>query len=708
MIKHVNAFKGDIEKLTTLMISSIYEDTLDLKKKVEVSLRKLCDEMLVQKNGDRYVFLTNEEQEAENAIRSIYIDPTDTVKYVAQVAFEEVIVMPNNKYRFSNRYQFSFNTKIDDRFYKNNSANGITWHLLTAYSGEEDDLALGIDFSGRKRMSQSKEIYICPICKKEHARNTFCPIVSSKFDKVKYDSESYLMGGIILECLERGADFLEILKEIAYCIEHVCEIDRRIDRYFNADFIINYFAAALECSPSKFYKKRSELGEKYLSLIKNVDVKDISSYVDEDGNIDDIDMRFEGIDDTFLDDTYFALYKPEIHLYKDFEGRKPTYYLRLEDVHIELAGENNQNIKKNQQPKMITYTNLSLGANNHFWGFDLFAEKEGKFKELFESKFDWLQIAEGNECKYSEAVEWLWNLEKATMNGFLFWTIKQKKNVTCFSTIYGQSEIEMHLVHSMPDDKNRRSTYGDGIYIYENEHRIFHYGSKRDVGYWPGEEPTEIVQDSHIRKLCLAIEKWNKKWERNELIKDKNKKVIKKGDVLAVTYSFVCSNKDHTIIPYCGIVKILTPEDEEIEEKVYLGYCISCDVYYIFRRDFDSLCSKGRLQCKVIDSFTKKVLWDSSFKFNDQSILSEMGYNVQASSNMSAKERQNILKKAIEEKKISENEIINLLELQIHLHSGDLRYRKAIEKWKEDSAFVKTYGLQSGRIKDISSIRTKS
>ena len=159
MIKHVNSFKGDIENLTTLMISSIYEDTLDLKKKVEVSLRKLCDEMLVQKNGDRYVFLTNEEQEAENAIRNIYIDPTETVNHVAQVAFEEVIVMPNNKYRYSNRYQFSFNTKIDDRFYKNNSANGITLHLLTAYSGEEDDIALGMLSAQEKsvvvRMSDS-------------------------------------------------------------------------------------------------------------------------------------------------------------------------------------------------------------------------------------------------------------------------------------------------------------------------------------------------------------------------------------------------------------------------------------------------------------------------------------------------------------------------------------------------------------------------
>ena len=144
MIKHVNTFKGDIENLTTLMISSISEDTLELKKKVEVSLRKLCDEMLVQKNGDRYVFLTNEEQEAENLIRSIYVDPTEIVNHVAQVAFEEVIVMPNNKYRYSNRYQFPFNTKIDDRFYKGNGANGITLHLMTAYSGDKEDYALSM------------------------------------------------------------------------------------------------------------------------------------------------------------------------------------------------------------------------------------------------------------------------------------------------------------------------------------------------------------------------------------------------------------------------------------------------------------------------------------------------------------------------------------------------------------------------------------
>lgn len=142
MTKYVENFPKNVENLTTLMISNINEDRIELRKKVEASLRLLCDEMLVQRNGQMYSFLTNEEQEAENAIRNINIDPTDIVSYIAQVAFDEVIVLPNNKFKYSNRYQFSFNQKIDDRFYKNNQSQTISLHLLTAYSGEKSDIAL--------------------------------------------------------------------------------------------------------------------------------------------------------------------------------------------------------------------------------------------------------------------------------------------------------------------------------------------------------------------------------------------------------------------------------------------------------------------------------------------------------------------------------------------------------------------------------------
>lgn len=144
MTKHVNNFKRDAENLTTLMISKVDEDRLELAKKVEKSLRALCDESLVQKNGDEYTFLTNEEQEAEIRILHYNIDPKDIVDYVAQVAFEEVIVFPNNKYRVNSRYQFSFNQFIDDKAYRNNVSHKIGLKVLTAYSGKEDEISLGM------------------------------------------------------------------------------------------------------------------------------------------------------------------------------------------------------------------------------------------------------------------------------------------------------------------------------------------------------------------------------------------------------------------------------------------------------------------------------------------------------------------------------------------------------------------------------------
>lgn len=111
------------------------------------------------------------------------------------------------------------------------------------------------------------------------------------------------------------------------------------------------------------------------------------------------------------------------------------------------------------------------------------------------------------------------------------------------------------------------------------------------------------------------------------------------------------------------------------------------------------------MQCKVIDAITKKTLSDASFNFNEKSVLSDMGYNVHASENLSSEERHQILKTAIESKKISVNEIVNLLELQINLHSGNERYANAVEKWKEDLSFVKSYGIKSGKNKQISSIQ---
>lgn len=124
------------------MISKVDEDRLAFAKQ-EKSLRVLCDEMYVQKMEMNIHSLQMRSRKQKTKSEATTLILLNIRNYIAQVAFEEVIVFPNNKYRYDNRYQFSFNQTIDDRYYRNGSPHKIGLRILTAYR-KEDPLALGM------------------------------------------------------------------------------------------------------------------------------------------------------------------------------------------------------------------------------------------------------------------------------------------------------------------------------------------------------------------------------------------------------------------------------------------------------------------------------------------------------------------------------------------------------------------------------------
>lgn len=140
MIKYVKEIKANKDNLTTLMVSGIDEDRAALRKKVEESLQKLTHETLVQKSGDVYIFLTNEEQEINNAIHNETVEMSEIITEAQMVVFEEIY--KEKKYRYSNRYLFPFNQKTDEWFYKGNQSNDIGVHIITPYGGDYTDSAL--------------------------------------------------------------------------------------------------------------------------------------------------------------------------------------------------------------------------------------------------------------------------------------------------------------------------------------------------------------------------------------------------------------------------------------------------------------------------------------------------------------------------------------------------------------------------------------
>ena len=140
MIKYVKEIKANPDNLTTLMISNIDDDRIEIRKKVEESLKKLIKETLVQKNGEIYIFLTNEEQEINNAINSESVEMGEIIGEVSTVIFEEIYT--EKKYRYSSRYLFPFNQKVDDRFFKGNQSNDIGVTIITPYGGDYPDSSL--------------------------------------------------------------------------------------------------------------------------------------------------------------------------------------------------------------------------------------------------------------------------------------------------------------------------------------------------------------------------------------------------------------------------------------------------------------------------------------------------------------------------------------------------------------------------------------
>ena len=85
LIKYVKEIPSNIENLATLMVKNIDEDKIDLKKKIEESLKRLTKETLVQKNGEEYTFLTNEEQDINKEIKNVKVDMSEIIQKVSEI-----------------------------------------------------------------------------------------------------------------------------------------------------------------------------------------------------------------------------------------------------------------------------------------------------------------------------------------------------------------------------------------------------------------------------------------------------------------------------------------------------------------------------------------------------------------------------------------------------------------------------------------------
>ncbi|KPA14268.1 ATPase [Candidatus Magnetomorum sp. HK-1] len=116
LVKYVKEFKATIRNLCVLMHESFELDLPEQKKNVEEALNLLEQEIYIQRNGDLYEYLTDEEKDVEQEINHTEVETKDVADELAKVIFNNVI--KNRKIRFpENDQDYHFSRKLDDRLH---------------------------------------------------------------------------------------------------------------------------------------------------------------------------------------------------------------------------------------------------------------------------------------------------------------------------------------------------------------------------------------------------------------------------------------------------------------------------------------------------------------------------------------------------------------------------------------------------------------
>ena len=119
LIKYVKEFKPTVRNLCVLMLDAFDQDLPALRKKIEEALSLLEQQTYIQRNGDQYEYLTDEEKDVEQGIKNTEVESSDVADELEKVIFDYIIKQRKIRYDAGpsqNQGQdYTYSRKLDDR-----------------------------------------------------------------------------------------------------------------------------------------------------------------------------------------------------------------------------------------------------------------------------------------------------------------------------------------------------------------------------------------------------------------------------------------------------------------------------------------------------------------------------------------------------------------------------------------------------------------
>ena len=131
LVKYVDGFHATARNLAVLVYDRFGLNPQALTKKVEDSLALLESQTYIQRSGETYEYLTNEEQEIENEIKGVDVDSSELGKRLFEMLAQDVVKTPKYRYKTGKGdfVDYNFGYKIDDISY--GPQHALTAHFFT-------------------------------------------------------------------------------------------------------------------------------------------------------------------------------------------------------------------------------------------------------------------------------------------------------------------------------------------------------------------------------------------------------------------------------------------------------------------------------------------------------------------------------------------------------------------------------------------------
>jgi len=128
LVKYVKEFKATIRNLTVLMLEDFNQNQVTLRKELEEALNLLEQQTYIQRNGEIYEFLTDEEKDIEQEIKNTAVESSDVAEELQKIIFDQII--KNRKIRFNDNSQdYGYARKLDDKLFGRDA--DLTIHIIS-------------------------------------------------------------------------------------------------------------------------------------------------------------------------------------------------------------------------------------------------------------------------------------------------------------------------------------------------------------------------------------------------------------------------------------------------------------------------------------------------------------------------------------------------------------------------------------------------